>query len=153
TTMVDEQLLAGAYDGWEGLNAEAATDVSREVLERASRVHGAPVLQFHLDFFEAGHPLRATVTRWLEQSFAIARSLRMPIWSPAMLLMFERCREQTHITDVDWPSPRLLRFRVNAPENDSCGVSVVLPQSNDANLMAHVDGNVGTVVPMGRSQL
>jgi len=157
TTMVDEQLLAGAYDGWEGLDAEAATDVSREVLERASRVHGAPVLQFHLDFFEAGHPLRATVPRWLEQSFAIARSLRMPIWSPARLLTFERCREQTRISGVDWPSPRLLRFRVTAPENDSCGVSVVVPQSIDADasetIMAHVDGTVGTVVPMGRTQL
>jgi hypothetical protein len=157
TTMVDEQLLAGAYDGWEGLNAEAAADVSRDVLERASRLHGAPVLQFHLDFFEADHPLRAVVTRWLEQSFATARSLRMPIWSPAMLLTFERCREQARITHVDWPSLRVLRFHVDAPETYSCGVTVVLPRSIDADanesLVAHVDGNAGTVVPMGRSQL
>jgi hypothetical protein len=157
TTMVDEQLLAGAYDGWEGLDAEAATDVSREVLERASRVHGAPVLQFHLDFFEAGHPLQATVTRWLEQSFAIARSLRMPIWSPAMLLAFERCREQTRISGVDWPSRSVLRFRVDAPAPYSCAVTVALPRSIDAaaneNITAHVDGNAGTVLPMGRSQL
>jgi hypothetical protein len=157
TTMVDEQLLAGAYDGWEGLNAEAATDVSREVLERAIRVHGAPVLQFHLDFFEAGHPLRATVTRWLEQSFAIARSLRMPIWSPAMFLAFERCREQTRITGVDWPSRSVLRFRVDAPATYSCAVTVALPRSIDADangkIMAHVDGNAGTVSPMGGSQL
>jgi hypothetical protein len=153
TTIVDEQLLAGAYDGWEGLDAEAATNVSHEVLERASRLHGAPVLQFHLDFFEADHPLRATVTRWLEQSFAIARSLRMPIWSPAMLLTFERCREQTRISDVDWPSPRLLHFRVNAPQNHSCAVSVVVPRSVDADandtILAHVDGTTGTVVPRG----
>ncbi|HEX7794801.1 MAG TPA: hypothetical protein VF456_10650 [Vicinamibacterales bacterium] len=157
TTMVDEQLLAGAYDGWEGLNAEAATAVSREVLERASRVHGAPVLQFHLDFFEAGHPIQATVTRWLEQSFAIAQTLRMPIWSPAMLLTFERCREQTRITDVDWRSLRNLRFHVDAPDTYSCPVTVVLPRSIDANanehIIARVDRNVGTVVPMGRSQL
>jgi hypothetical protein len=74
-----------------------------------------------------------------------------------MLLTFERCRERTRIGGVDWPSPRLLRFRVNAPENSSCGVSVVVPRSIDADanetIMAHVDGTVGTVAPMGWTQL
>jgi hypothetical protein len=157
TTMADEQLIAGAYDGWEGLSADGAIGVSHDVLERASRLHGAPVLQFHLDFLEPDHPVRSTVTRWLEQSLEIARSLKMPIWSPAMLLTFERCREQTRITDVDWPSSRVLRFHVDAPDTSSCAVTVILPRSIDADaneqITAHVDRNVGTVVPMGRSQL
>lgn len=158
TTMADEQLLAGAYAGWEGLTADAAIGVSREVLERASRVHGAPILQFHLDFLEPDHPLRPTVTRWLDQSLAVARSLGMPIWSPAMLLAFERCREQTHISGVDWPSPRLLRFHMDAPEKYSCGVTVVLPRPIDADanqaITATVDRiGVGTVVQMGRRHL
>ena len=83
----------------------------------------------------------------------------MPIWSPAMLLTFERCREQTRISGVDWPSPRLLRFRVDPPENYSCGITVVLPRpiGKDVNgaVTTNVDGTagVGTVVQMGARHL
>ena len=83
----------------------------------------------------------------------------MPIWNPAMLLTFERCREQTRISGVDWPSPRLLRFHVDAPENYSCGVTVALPRPIDADakngVTPHIDGSAGagTVVQMGRQYL
>jgi hypothetical protein len=117
TTMADEQLIAGAYDGWEGLNADGAIDVSHDVLERASRWHGAPVLQFHLDFLEPDHPVRSTVTQWLKQSLEMARGLRMPIWSPAMFLTSERCREQTRIAAWTGHHPGSCVFASTRPTN------------------------------------
>lgn len=159
TTMADEQLIASAYDGWEKLDADGAIAVSREVLERAALTHSAPVIQFHFDFLETSHPLRPTITRWVEKSMELAKSNGIPIWSAARLLAFERCREQTRIVGAEWSAPGRLRFSVEQPQSTPCGVTIELPRRLEpafAQLAAvTVDGTSvqNTVVRRGRRQL
>ena len=159
TTMADEQLIASAYDGWEKLDADGAIAVSREVLERAALTHGAPVIQFHVDFLETSHPLQPTIARWVEKSMALAQSNGIPIWSAARLLEFERCREQTRVVGAEWPAPGRLRFSVEQPQSTPCGVTIELPRRLEpafAQLAAvSVDGTSvkSAVVRLGRRQL
>ena len=159
TTMADEHLIASAYDGWEGLDADGAIAVSREVLERTALTHGAPVIQFHLDFLEPGHPLRPTITRWIETSLALAKSHGIPIWSASRLLAFEGCREQTRVVGAEWSPPGRLRFAVEQPRSTPCNVTIDLPRRPErafAKLVAaNVDGMSAqaAVVRLGRRQL
>lgn len=138
TTMADEQLLASAYDGWEGLDVEAASAVSSAVLMRAVGTHSVPVLQFHLDFLESAHPLRATVTQWVSTALGVATAQQIPVWSAARLLAFERCREQTRVVSVDWPSPSNLRFSVEQSLPMACSVTIELPPGRSARESAPV---------------
>ncbi|MEQ1908901.1 MAG: hypothetical protein ABMA15_08760 [Vicinamibacterales bacterium] len=159
TTMADEQLIASAYDGWEGLDADGAIAVSREVFERAALTHGVPVIQFHLDFLEPSHPLRPTITRWVEKSMDLAKSHRIPIWSASRLLAFERCREQTRVVGAEWSGPGRLRFAVEQPRSTPCGVTIQVPRRPEPEFSQLVavtlDGTSvqGAVVPLGRRRL
>lgn len=157
TSMADEQLIAYAYDGWEHLDADGATEVTREVLRRAMSAGGVPVLQFHLDFLEPGHPLRSTISRWVAQSLEFARTLGMPIWSASHLLEFERCREQTRVVGTRWSSSAQLTFEVVQSGTLSCGVGVVLPSGAGVtdSITVTIDGRAAAdaVVRRGGKQV
>ena len=160
TTLVDEHLIAGTYGGWEGLDADGATDVSRAVLERAVRVHGAPALQFHVDFLEPSHPLRPIVSRWIANVLSVARRLAMPVWSAAQLADFERCREETRAGAVAWPEAGVVRFRVQFPASGGCrGATMILPRGPtrpvDGAITVTIDGvpRPDSLAPLGDRQL
>lgn len=159
TSMADEQLIASAYDGWEGLNADGAAAVSREVLQRAGTLHGVPVLQFHMDFLEPGHPLRPAITTWISQSLDLAKSRGMPIWNASQLLAFERCREQTRVAGTRWLTSTHLTFRVDQTGTSACAVTVELPRRTEpasrGEARVIVDGASapGAVVRRGRHEL
>lgn len=157
TTIADEQLIASAYDGWERLDADGAIAVSREVLDRAVQTHGVPVIQFHLDFVEAGHPLRPTITRWVEESTQLAKARAIPIWNASALLAFENCREQTRTVGAQWPEPGHLRFSVEQSGSEPCGVTIELPRRPEREFArvktVTVDGAVATSAMTDRGPL
>lgn len=157
TTMADEQLLASAYDGWEGLNADGAISVSRNVLERTTAAAGIPVLQFHLDFLEPGHPLRTTITQWISRSLAVAKTNGIPIWNAAQLLAFEGCREQTRVTGTKWSTSAHLTFQVEQSGTAACAVTVIIPTRSEPTIAidATVDGRPAgeSLVRRGSRQL
>lgn len=128
TELIDEQLLKDVNSGYEGLDSQAAIDVSRQMIDNAIKYHTALVTQFHLDFYHPTSPVRAEVEAWAKGTLAYAAERGLPIWNGARFLDFVRCRDQTQLHHLAWDQvARRLTFELLAPNSGDFELTILVP--------------------------
>ncbi|MGQ0601613.1 MAG: twin-arginine translocation signal domain-containing protein [Anaerolineales bacterium] len=129
THLVDEHLMKMPWgSGWVDLKPEAALEVSRRALERATRAPGWAALgaQFHLDPFAFGGEWAENFGRWLDGTLDLAAEYGVPVWSAAEWLNFIEARDAATFDELLWRDNRL-SFRLNVPEADGVQLAVMAP--------------------------
>jgi hypothetical protein len=140
TQLVDEHLLARLVpaSGWPQLSADAATEVSRMMLDQSlAGAYSAIVGQFHPDRYTIGGELGSEAARWLEGTLDYAVAKGVPIWSALEWLRFTDVRHDAVLADVQWHSAaKHLGFRVAAQAVPGVELTVMIPlRHGDAKLV------------------
>jgi hypothetical protein len=146
TQLVDEHLLARLVPSsdWPQLSAEAATEVSRTMLDHSlAGAYSAIVGQFHPDMYVVGGEFGSEAARWLEGTLDYAVSKGVPIWSALEWLRFTEVRHDADLADVQWHSAgKHLGFQVAAEAVPGFELTVMIPlQHGDTKLVqVEIDG-------------
>jgi hypothetical protein len=137
--IVDEQMIAGLFQGFERLSPEQAAREGRAIVESAAQHHVAAAFQVHASWFEPGHPLKPAMSRWVAALADAAHQRGMEIWSAGRLSRFEACRTMTTLRSRGWDGARLTLDLVQPQLR--CASSVLVPSAVRRPLVAaSVDG-------------
>lgn len=124
TQLVDEQMILGAGDAFEGLNAAQGTAVSRELIDASQAgYYSALMTQFHVDYFSNGDP-----RVWAEGTMDYARQLGIPMWNADRWLAFTETRHDANYNDVVWNAASgTLTFSLSANPVSGINLTSMLP--------------------------
>ncbi len=124
TTLIDEQLLAGAGNGsdYENLDVVAANTVTEQLIDASiAGDYAALMTQFHVDYYGVARP-------WAENTVAYAASKNMPLWNADEWLRFTETRYGTNYNNFNWNgATRTLTFNLEATTQSGLTLSTMLP--------------------------
>ncbi|MBP7691322.1 MAG: hypothetical protein KA764_05370, partial [Anaerolineales bacterium] len=135
TQLVDEQLVAGAGGGYEGLTAAGAAAVSRQLIDASQAGdYAALMTQYHVDYYSGDSQL------WAEATVDYANSLGVPVWNADQWLNFTETRHDASFTNLAWDAASgVLSFNLNA--GTGADLTTVLPQIYGGRALTSVTVN------------
>lgn len=146
TELVDEQLIAGAGGGYEGLNAVQGIVASQALIDASQAGDYAALLtQFHVDYYSGD------VQSWAEGTVDYANSIGVPVWNADDWLAFTETRHDAAYTDLAWnAATRTLTFTLAAAPNAGLTLTTLLPvaYSGYGLTAVQVDGAPATATPL-----
>jgi uncharacterized repeat protein (TIGR01451 family) len=142
TQLVDEQLILGAGDGWEGLDEIGGLAVSKQLIDNSQAGDYAAIMtQFHVDYY-------TTITGWSESTMAYADSLGIPMWNADKWLNYITARHDAELTQINWNSvSKSLSFNLVASGGSQQNLTLLLPATYKGSQLASVsiDGNPAAI--------
>jgi hypothetical protein len=97
TQLVDEQLVNGAGSGYENLDANDATAISRQLIDASlAGDYAALMTQNHIDYYSGA------AQDWAENTLDYAASKDVPIWNADQWLDFTETRHDANFENVSW---------------------------------------------------
>ncbi len=142
TQLVDEQLIGGAGNGWEGLGAEGGFAVSEQLIDNSQAGDYAAIMtQFHVDYYSAA-------TGWAESTMAYANQLGIPMWNADMWLSYITARHDAEFNDLNWDSgSKSLSFTLAASGGAQENLTLLLPATYQGSQLdsVYIDGSPASI--------
>ena len=142
TQLVDEQLVAGAGNGVNGLNATQALAISRQMIDASqSGDYAALMTQFHVDYYSGD------AQAWAEGTVDYANSHGVPVWNADRWLQFVETRYGANYSTIVWnDTTSTLSFDLTASTDAGINLTTMLPLNYGGRLLnaVTVDGSPAT---------
>jgi uncharacterized repeat protein (TIGR01451 family) len=142
TQLVDEQLISGAGDGWEGLDAAGGLAISKQLIDNSQAGDYAAIMtQFHVDYY-------STTTDWAESTMDYANSLEIPMWNADKWLNYITSRHDAEFTGINWDSiNKSLSFNLVASGGSQENLTLLLPATYQGSQLdsVYIDGGLATI--------
>jgi hypothetical protein len=133
TELVDEQLVAGAGSGFEGLSTTQATTVSQQMIDASlAGDYAALMAQFHVDYYNS-------TSAWAEGTMAYANAHGVPIWNADQWLSFTETRHDANYSGITWDSASgTLTFNLSASATPGVNLTTLLPSAYGGRSLSSV---------------
>lgn len=140
TQLVDEQMVAGAGDGFCGLTEADALEESKDLIDNStSGNYAAVTVQAHVDYF---------ATDWLEGLVTYAQQKSVPIWTVQRWLNHTKVRHDAITDQLTWNgATKTLQFCARPSGSGEATVTLLLPATHSGTSLTRVevDNQVATL--------
>jgi hypothetical protein len=127
THLADDHMIVEQWGSIAYLSPEAATDVSRELMQHSLQGGYAAITAiFHTDPFDAGGQAEENLSAWLDGTLSFAQTQNIPILSGEEWCKFSDGRRKSAIRNVAWDS---------SGQRFSANIGVAVPAGSVLTLM------------------
>jgi hypothetical protein len=137
TQLADDHMMYLRWGGagWKGhvrLGVEAALEASCALLRRSVSDHCAIAANFHADQYHiapvaADDASHRAAAQWHQGTLDCAVEHGIPIWSAAEWLHFSELRHDANLANIEWNTPALLSFDLEAATDPGIDLNLMLP--------------------------